>query len=105
MLAAHLMKGSNIASGRRLDESSEAEGDNENSIPQESSIAANVSIQNQRRATGTLNAQNSQSRSNGLGGGSGLSRGKSTPVLKTAVAGNAVDGIKGSNGAIVVGGG
>ena len=44
LLAAHLMKGSNIASGRRLDESSEAEGDNENSIPQESSIAANVSI-------------------------------------------------------------
>ena len=36
LLAAHLLKGGsnmNIASGKRLDESSEAEADNENSIP------------------------------------------------------------------------
>ena len=38
------------------DESDEVEAENENSIPQESSIAGNVSFQNQRRATGTLNA-------------------------------------------------
>ena len=45
-------------SAKRLDDSTEADIDNENSIPQESSIAANVSFQNQRRATGTLNVQN-----------------------------------------------
>lgn len=38
------------------DESSEVDVENESSIPQESSIANNISFQNQRRATGTLNA-------------------------------------------------
>ena len=40
---------------RLIEDSSETEVENENSIPQESSIAANIAIQNQRRATGTLN--------------------------------------------------
>lgn len=47
----------NVASrGQRLDESDEIDGDIESSIPEESSIAISVAIQNQRRATGTLNA-------------------------------------------------
>ena len=74
---------------KRLDDSSEIEAENENSIPQESSIAANVSFQNQgnqRRATGTLLAQNQRN----ISGGSGMQRGKSTPVLNSngAAAGN-----------------
>ena len=64
---------------KRLEESSDGAGDveNENSIPQESSIAANVSFQNQRRATGTINASNQR----GTNSGTGMIRGKSTPVL------------------------
>lgn len=60
--------------GKKQDDSSEPE--NEHSIPQEISIAGTISIQNQRRATGSLNASNQRSK--------GMSRGKSTPTLNQA---------------------
>lgn len=78
-----------------MNDSSEAE--NENSIPQESSIAGNVSFQNQRRATGSVNASSSKQSVGGIGGSN---RGKSTPVVanqrnvQNSVIGNGEDEIR-----------
>ena len=88
---AHLQQRLRMGSCMKgFDESSEADVDPENSIPQESSISANVSFQNQRRATGTLNAQNQRN-----GGTTGIVRGKSTPALQSS--GNVVNNSSSSN--------
>ena len=77
---------------KHLDDSCEVDIENENSIPQESSIAGNVSIQNQRRATGTLNAGGLNRMPQAIKTTNGMIRGKSTPVLASAVGSASVQG-------------